>query len=126
MSSAGLPRLIAFDLDDTIWHPEMWLCSGAPFRTKPEHGGDRVFCKDGEEMHFLGDARAILRWLADPNGIFRQSGGKIVYVSRTSYPEFAFPLLDMMRLGGKFGRCFVYWVDSSNRSHNETSFLCLV
>ena len=28
----AVPKVIAFDLDDTIWSPEMWLCSGAPFR----------------------------------------------------------------------------------------------
>eukprot|EP00946_MAST-07B_sp_MAST-7B-sp1_P005120 g5120.t1 len=93
----ALPKLIAFDLDDTLWHPEMWLCSGTPFRV-PDPSTGRVFCKDGEEMQFLGDARGILTALADPSGPFLSAGVKIVYVSRTSYPEYAFPLLDVMRL----------------------------
>jgi len=29
--SPAVPRLVAFDLDDTLWHPEMEMCAGAPF-----------------------------------------------------------------------------------------------
>ena len=92
-----LPKLVAFDLDDTCWHPEMWLCSGTPFKV-PDASTGRVFCKDGEEMKFLGDTAAILKALSDPEGPFQKAGTKVVYVSRTSYPQFAFPLLDVMRL----------------------------
>jgi len=31
MSESAYPKIVAFDLDDTIWSPEMWLCSGPPF-----------------------------------------------------------------------------------------------
>ena len=90
-----LPKLIAFDLDDTLWHPEMWLCSGTPYSV-PDASTGKVFCAGGEEMQFLGDARAVLRLLHDPDGPFRAKGVKVVYVSRTSYPEYAFPLLELM------------------------------
>ena len=53
-----LPSLVAFDLDDTIWSPEMWLCSRGPFKKDARTGVVR--CRGGEKMKFLGDSAAIL------------------------------------------------------------------
>ena len=69
--------MVAFDLDDTIWSPEMWLCSGAPF-IKDQRTGE-VRCSGGEPMKFLGDSATILRELATDQ---RFASTQVVYVSR--------------------------------------------
>ena len=57
---AVLPKLVVFDLDDTLWSPEMWLCAGAPF----SHRSGKVFDSSGVEIKLIGDSRAILHELA--------------------------------------------------------------
>lgn len=60
-----VPRLIAFDLDGTLWDPEMYqLDGGAPFRRDSD---GNVYSSAGEQMHLLGATRSILQELAtDP------------------------------------------------------------
>ena len=41
------PKLVCFDLDDTIWFPEMYMISGAPFEQDDEL---RVYDRSGEEI----------------------------------------------------------------------------
>lgn len=90
-----LPTLVAFDLDDTIWSPEMWLCSGAPFsKCSDGEGHVKVLCKDGEQMTYLGDSEAILWALHDEASSI--SSIRVAYISRTSYPEWAYELLGIM------------------------------
>lgn len=55
-----LPRLVAIDLDDTLWSPEMWLCSGAPFTAT----AGRVYDRSGTEIQLIGDSKRILNELA--------------------------------------------------------------
>ena len=86
-----LPSLIAFDLDDTIWSPEMWLCSREPFSKDPTTGVVR--CSGGEKMKYLGDSKAVLNDIAT-NEVWQNT--RVVYVSRTNYPEAAVPLLSLM------------------------------
>ena len=59
------PRLIAFDLDATLWVPEMYeLPGGAPFR-RSENGG--VYDCKGELISLMGASKDVLRDLAtDP------------------------------------------------------------
>jgi streptogramin lyase len=38
-AAAVAPRLVAFDLDGTLWYPELYMLSGgAPFRREPSTG----------------------------------------------------------------------------------------
>lgn len=53
------PRVIVWDLDGTLWSPEMYqLYGGAPFARHEESGDVRD--ARGEWVRLLGDARAIL------------------------------------------------------------------
>ncbi|KAG2438328.1 hypothetical protein HYH02_011025 [Chlamydomonas schloesseri] len=83
-----LPKLIAFDLDGTLWWPEMYMLDGgAPFR-RDKSGA--VFDKRNERIELMGASEAVLRELAtDPK--WRDT--EIAYVSRTEYPEWAIPCL---------------------------------
>ena len=47
--AASLPGLIVYDLDDTIWFPELYMIAGAPFvktskSTVVDSGGARLGC----------------------------------------------------------------------------------
>ena len=59
------PRLIAFDLDATLWVPEMYeLPGGAPFR-RSQNGS--VYDCMGEQINLMGASKEVLRDLAtDP------------------------------------------------------------
>ena len=87
-SSLKLPRLIAFDLDATLWVPEMYeLHGGAPFRRDVK---GRVFDKSNTEITLMGNSRSLLHRLATEEQF---SDVRIAYVSRTEYPEWALPCL---------------------------------
>ena len=63
----SLPKVIVFDLDGTLWAPEMYELwgGGAPFAVKD--GGKHLTDRRGEKVHLLGDSRALLEKLvADP------------------------------------------------------------
>ncbi|KAI8476634.1 MAG: acid phosphatase-domain-containing protein [Monoraphidium minutum] len=83
-----VPKIIAFDLDGTMWFPEMYMLNGgAPF--KRDHTG-AVYDRSGERLGLLHDTLAIFSQLAaDP--LFADT--EIAYVSRTEYPEWAIPAL---------------------------------
>jgi len=87
------PKLIAFDLDGTLWHPEMYqLDGGAPFRVDAK---GNVFDSANERIDLIGASRAILTQLAtDP----QWKGTHVAYVSRTEYPEWAIPCLQAFKL----------------------------
>lgn len=54
------PRVVVFDLDGTIWTPEMYqLRGGSPFRVQKE----RVFDCHGERIELLADAVSVLERL---------------------------------------------------------------
>ncbi|KAG1681187.1 hypothetical protein FOA52_015630 [Chlamydomonas sp. UWO 241] len=60
-----LPKLLAFDLDATLWTPEMYeLHGGAPFR---RDGSGRVYDSAGAQVKLMGATAEVLRELAtDP------------------------------------------------------------
>ena len=57
---ARVPSLVAFDLDDTLWSPEMWECSGPPFKTL----AGRVYDRSGTEIELIGASQRVLHELA--------------------------------------------------------------
>lgn len=69
MSSSDemLPRVIVFDLDGTLWDPEMYeLYGGAPFKPHRTNPSIMVDCQ-GTEVHLIGESRTVLQTLStDP------------------------------------------------------------
>lgn len=83
-----LPKIIAFDLDGTLWWPEMYMLSrGAPFR---RDSSGAVYDASGERIRLMGDTESIMRELVtDP--MWKDT--TVAYVSRTEHPEWAVPCL---------------------------------
>jgi magnesium-dependent phosphatase 1 len=88
-----LPQLAVFDLDDTLWTPEMWLLSGSPF-TRDDSSG-RVFDRKGQHVYLFNEAKSVLEAIhVNHNGAI-----KVGYASRTEYPEWAMECLKLIRVG---------------------------
>lgn len=66
---ARVPSLVAFDLDDTLWSPEMWLCSGPPWNAQ----AGRVYDRSGTEIELIGASQRVLYELATQVRAARQS-----------------------------------------------------
>lgn len=95
MSRPGIPKIVALDLDGTIWVPEMYqLSGGAPFR---RDSSGAVYDSAGERIRLLGDTMKIIQTITlDPEWADTQ----IAYVSRTEYPEWAIPCLQQFPIPG--------------------------
>ncbi|PRW21055.1 magnesium-dependent phosphatase-1 isoform A [Chlorella sorokiniana] len=92
----ALPRLVAFDLDATLWEPEMYqLMSGPKKQGVDRHGRPVVITHSGEEVSLIGDAWRILHELATDA---RWQDVQIAYVSRTDEPQWASECLRMLAL----------------------------
>ena len=80
-----IPRLIAFDLDGTIWRPEMYELwgGGAPF-TKDE-ADNTLRDRSGTKVKLLGESASILDSLTKPP--FEDT--VVVWVSCTDEPKWA-------------------------------------
>eukprot|EP00004_Rigifila_ramosa_P004539 TRINITY_DN1503_c0_g1_i3.p2 TRINITY_DN1503_c0_g1~~TRINITY_DN1503_c0_g1_i3.p2 ORF type:complete len:201 (-),score=35.00 TRINITY_DN1503_c0_g1_i3:7-558(-) len=88
------PRLVAFDLDGTIWLPEMyhmWGGGGSPFRRQD----GRVRDRQGTEVRFLGATKRILHTLATDE---QWRDVQVAYVSKTDEPEWAREVMQLMHL----------------------------
>ncbi len=81
------PQLAVFDLDDTLWTPEMWLLSGPPF-TKDSSG--RVFDRNRQHVYLFPEAQEILKEI--------HPSVKIGYASRTEYPDWAMECLRLIHV----------------------------
>eukprot|EP00052_Salpingoeca_macrocollata_P010131 m.79237 g.79237 ORF g.79237 m.79237 type:complete len:183 (-) comp17410_c0_seq1:115-663(-) len=88
---ALLPKLVAFDLDDTLWSPEMEMIAGLPFR-RCEHTG-RVTDRANEEIQLFPDVHDILHDLHTQEHF---QGVQVAYASRTMCPENAFECLELI------------------------------
>eukprot|EP00474_Spongospora_subterranea_P009351 CRZ09809.1 hypothetical protein [Spongospora subterranea] len=81
-----LPKLVAFDLDGTLWYPEMymlWGGGGAPFT---QHRSGNLVDRKGQKVYLLGDTRDILSEIhADPCW----SSVKLAISSKTDEPSWA-------------------------------------
>jgi magnesium-dependent phosphatase 1 len=93
-SSLHVPKLIVFDLDFTIWHPEMYeLSGGSPFRKNAACGG--VFDSQGEQVHLFPHVKAIFEAFKG-NPCFADTS--IAVASSTSYPSWAGECMELFEL----------------------------
>ncbi|XXQ37240.1 Magnesium-dependent phosphatase-1 [Plasmodiophora brassicae] len=100
-------RLIAFDLDGTIWSPEMyelWGGGGPPFRPHATTGD--VVDQQGTRVRMLGDTRSILARVHETN----DPSVVLAISSRTDEPDWAQICLNTMevRPGIALKRLFTY------------------
>ncbi|CAG9580814.1 conserved hypothetical protein [Leishmania major strain Friedlin] len=59
-----LPRVIVFDLDGTLWTPEMYqLWGGSPFKPHKQNPSIMID-KSGTEVRLIGESRDVLQTLA--------------------------------------------------------------
>eukprot|EP00192_Tetraselmis_astigmatica_P014565 CAMPEP_0117657336 /NCGR_PEP_ID=MMETSP0804-20121206/5276_1 /TAXON_ID=1074897 /ORGANISM="Tetraselmis astigmatica, Strain CCMP880" /LENGTH=161 /DNA_ID=CAMNT_0005463783 /DNA_START=61 /DNA_END=543 /DNA_ORIENTATION=+ len=88
-----VPRLVAFDLDGTLWWPEMYMLSGPPFKARLDQG--RVIDRSNEAVYLMGASRSILNEMAvDP----KWSNTSVAYVSRTTEPAWAKACLKLFQV----------------------------
>ncbi|AIO01518.1 phosphatase, putative [Leishmania panamensis] len=63
-AAALLPRVIVFDLDGTLWTPEMYqLWGGSPFKPHKQNLNSMID-KSGVEVRLIGESRNVLQTLA--------------------------------------------------------------
>ena len=88
-----LPKLVVFDLDDTVWTPEMWEMTGG-FRYQPL-GSTRVVDKAGTQLRLHPGAELAIREIKSSQK-WIDAGTEIAYASRTDCPEWANDALKFM------------------------------
>lgn len=81
---APLPKLVVFDLDDTVWFPELYMMNGAPWSVD-ELG--RVTDVSGEELRIYPAAREAIAMLSTHEA-FAET--RVAVASRTNRAKWAF------------------------------------
>ena len=89
-TARNVPKLIVYDLDDTIWFPELYMIAGAPFVKDPVT--KKTTDASGVEVRVYPAARASLA-LVDAHEAFRDT--KIAVASRTHRGQWARTLMSM-------------------------------
>lgn len=98
--AGALPRVIVFDLDATLWYPEMYLLDGgAPFRADPTNA-DAAMDRDGQFVSLIGEARRVLQTLASDPAYARTH---IAISSTCTEPQWAEELLELFTFTGAGG-----------------------
>uniref|UniRef100_A0A6T6SH26 Magnesium-dependent phosphatase-1 n=1 Tax=Hemiselmis tepida TaxID=464990 RepID=A0A6T6SH26_9CRYP len=90
------PRVVAFDLDATLWIPEMYQLwgGGAPFKKNSD--GSLTDCK-GTRCTMMGNSAEILHELnTDP----KWKDSKVAYCSCTDEPSWAAECMKLFEVGG--------------------------
>ena len=85
-----IPKTIIFDLDFTLWYPEMYELAGAPFK-KTKNG---IFDSRGEQVFLFPDVESILSRIKSefPDIL-------IAVASKTTYPNWAKSCLELFDIG---------------------------
>lgn len=87
-----IPRLVVFDLDFTLWYPEMYELDGAPFKKNPNTGA--VIDRSGEQVHFFPAVHSVLSILeTDPQ--FKDTT-EVEVASKTTEPQWAKTCMRLM------------------------------
>lgn len=83
----SVPRLIAFDLDGTIWYPDMYMLwgGGSPFQIE-DSAGSRLLDRNGKSVKLLGICSSLFEELATEP---RWKETKLAWVSCTDEPDWA-------------------------------------
>ncbi|KAK7544366.1 magnesium-dependent phosphatase-1 [Phyllosticta citribraziliensis] len=99
-----LPKLLAFDLDYTLW--PFWVDTHVTPPLKAEANGLKVKDRYGESYGFYRDVGSVLV-------AARQKGIKVAAASRTSAPELGREMLSLLRIPSSSGD------DASGKSSGE-------
>ena len=86
----SLPRLLVFDLDACLWHPEMYELDGAPSSYSAAKGGV-LAGRDVVEL-FPGAATVLRKVLVDE----RFAGVKVAVASSTTEPAWANRCIELL------------------------------
>lgn len=89
-----IPDLVVFDLDETVWTPEMWETRGGFVRMPP--GSTRVVDRDGTRLRLHPGAELAISEMRCTD-VARWSDTQIAYASRTDHPERAREALRLVR-----------------------------
>ena len=91
-----LPKLIAFDLDGTIWTPDMYQLwgGGSPF-TVDGDGTKKLFDRSGTPVKLLGISSHILQTLKSDE---KWSDTVVAWVSCTDEPTWAAECLNLFKV----------------------------
>ena len=94
------PKLIAFDLDGTIWTPDMYQLwgGGAPFVADGD-GTKKLFDKTGAPVTLLGISGCILQELKTDD---RWGDTKVAWVSCTDEPVWAAECMNLFKVGHQY------------------------
>eukprot|EP01041_Mallomonas_annulata_P005414 gene5414-10839_t len=90
IQGSRLPKLVVFDLDFTLWKPELYQLSGSPFR-RDKTG--RILDKRGTEILLFPGVDNIIRQIKSWG-----NDTKIGIASRTDEPEWAAEVLSLMEI----------------------------
>lgn len=89
-----IPRLVVFDLDFTLWFPEMYELDGSPFRKNASTGV--VTDRSGEEVHFFPAVHSVMDTLVNDERF--KNTTEIAMASRTTEPQWAKTCMRLMDL----------------------------
>lgn len=100
-ATEDLPRVIIFDLDGTLWNPELYqMYRGPPFQAHPSNPNIAVG-QSGNHVQLIGESRAVLHTLAtDP----RWSKTHLAISSTCDRVPWAHELLSLFTIEDASGR----------------------
>lgn len=99
-AGAPLPKLVVFDLDDTVWFPELYMMNGAPWSVD-ELG--RVTDVSGEELRIYPAAREAIAMLSTHEA-FAET--KVAVASRTNRAQWAYAAMELHAPTSRYARAF--------------------
>jgi magnesium-dependent phosphatase 1 len=118
-SKLKLPKLIAFDLDGTVWTPDMYQLWGGGSPFQHHANGKDLVDRAGQKVQLIGITAEILNDIY-LNDHFAET--KLAWVSCTDEPEWADECLEKFRTSS--GHYLKTVVDSSEiyKSNKQTHF----